>query len=37
VPVSKRLMFGMLGLFGLAAMMWKEYPALIRYVKIERM
>lgn len=35
--MSKRLVLGMLGLFGLSALMWKEYPSVVRYLKIERM
>lgn len=35
--MSKRLVFGMLSLLGLSALMWKEYPSLVRYLKIERM
>jgi len=35
--MSKRTLFGVLGLGGLAAMLWKEYPSLVRYLKIERM
>ena len=35
--MSKRLVFGLLSLFGLGMLMWKEYPSLVRYMKIERM
>lgn len=33
----KRLLFWMMALGGLAAMMWREYPTLQRYMKIRSM
>jgi hypothetical protein len=33
----KRLLFCMMAFGGLAAMMWREYPALQRYLKIRSM
>lgn len=35
--MTKRNIFGVLGVVGLGAMLWKEFPALMRYIKIERM
>lgn len=35
--MTKRMVFGVVAVLGLTAMMWKEFPALMRYIKIERM